>query len=69
MYTLSYTQETNFSGKHVLPPLRIGAGKEDKMDEAEQKAIADLLRTVRIAIVVMAAVGGGLGLNEMMGVI
>ena len=39
------------------------------VDEAEQKAIADLLRTVRIAIIVMAAVGGGLGLNEMMGVI
>lgn len=39
------------------------------MDETEGKAISDLLRTVRIAIVVMAAVGGGLGLNEMMGVI
>lgn len=39
------------------------------MDEAEQKAIADLLRTVRIAIVVMAVVGGGVGINEMMGVI
>ena len=39
------------------------------MDESEQKAIADLLRTVRIAIIVMAAVGGGLGINEMMGVI
>ena len=39
------------------------------MDEAEQKAIADLLRTVRIAIVVMAAIGGGLGFNEIVGVI
>ncbi len=39
------------------------------MDDAEQKAIADLLRTVRIAIVVMAAIGGGIGLNEMTGVI
>ena len=37
------------------------------MDETEQKAIADLLRTVRIAIVVMAVVGGGMGLNEMTG--
>ena len=35
------------------------------MDESEQKAIADLLRTVRIAIVVMAVVGGGMGFNEM----
>ena len=39
------------------------------MDETEQKAIADLLRTVRIAIVVMAVVGGGMGINEMTGVI
>jgi hypothetical protein len=38
------------------------------MDESEQKAIADLLRTVRIAIVVMAVVGGGMGLNEMTGI-
>ena len=37
------------------------------MDESEQKAIADLLRTVRIAIIVMAVVGGGMGLNEMTG--
>ena len=37
------------------------------MDETEQKAIADLLRTVRIAIVVMAVVGGGMGINEMTG--
>ena len=38
------------------------------MDESEQKAIADLLRTVRIAIVVMAIVAG-VGANEMMGVV
>lgn len=50
-------------------PLKIWVGGLLVVDEAEQKAIADLLRTVRIAIVVMAAVGGGLGLNEMMGVI
>ncbi len=39
------------------------------MDEAESKAVADLLRTVRIGIVVMAVVGGGMGLNEMTGII
>ncbi len=39
------------------------------MDETEQKAISDLLRTVRVAIVVMAVVGGGMGLNEMTGII
>ncbi len=39
------------------------------MDETEQKAIADLLRTVRIAIVVMALCAGAVGGNEMMGVI
>ena len=39
------------------------------MDESEQKAIADLLRTVRIAIVVMAVVGGGMGINEMTGIL
>ena len=39
------------------------------MDETEQKAIADLLRTVRIAILVMAVVGGGMGINEMTGMI
>ncbi len=39
------------------------------MDESEQKAVADLLRTVRIGIVVMAVVGGGVGLNEMTGII
>ncbi len=39
------------------------------MDEQEQKAISDLLRTIRIGIVVMAVVGGGVGLNEMTGMI
>ena len=39
------------------------------MDEAEQKAVADLLRTVRIGIVVMAVVGGGMGINEITGMI
>lgn len=39
------------------------------MDETEQKAISDLLRTVRIGILVMAVVAGAIGSNEMMGVI
>ena len=38
------------------------------MDESEQKAIGDLLRTVRVAIVVMAIVAG-VGANEIMGVL
>ena len=38
------------------------------MDESEQKAIADLLRTVRIGLVVLTIVAG-VGANEMMGVI
>lgn len=38
------------------------------MDDAEQKAISDMLRTVRIALVVMALVAGVAG-NEMMGII
>ena len=37
------------------------------MDEAEQKAISDLLRTVRIALVIMAVIGGGMGFNEIIG--
>lgn len=39
------------------------------MDEAEQKAISDLLRTVRIGILVMAICAGAVGSNEMMGII
>ncbi len=39
------------------------------MDDNEKTAVLDLLRTVRIGIIVMAAVGGGLGLNEMIGVV
>ena len=39
------------------------------MDETEQKAIADLLRTVRIAILVMAVLSGYMGINEMTGMI
>jgi hypothetical protein len=39
------------------------------MDESEQKAIADLLRTVRIGIVVMAICAGSVGVNEMTGMI
>ena len=39
------------------------------MDEAEQKAVADLLRTVRIGLVTMACSAGILGGNELMGVI
>ena len=38
------------------------------MDESEQKAISDLLRTVRIGLVIMAICAGVAG-NEMMGVI
>ena len=38
------------------------------MDETEQKAIADLLRTVRIGIVIMALAAGLAG-NEIMGVV
>ena len=38
------------------------------MNEDEQKAISDLLRTVRVGLVVMAIVAG-VGANEMMGVI
>ena len=41
----------------------------DIMDEQEQKAISDLLRTVRIGIVVMAICAGSLGVNEMTGMI
>lgn len=39
------------------------------MDEAEQKAVADLLRTVRIGLVIMAICAGAIGSNELMGVI
>jgi hypothetical protein len=39
------------------------------MDEQEQKAISDLLRTVRIGIVVMAIIGGSMGVNEVTGMI
>ena len=38
------------------------------MDETEQKAISDLLRTVRIGLVILALVAGVAG-NEMIGVI
>ena len=38
------------------------------MDESEQKAISDLLRTVRIGLVIMAIIAGVAG-NEMMGVV
>lgn len=41
----------------------------DIMDESEQKAISDLLRTVRIGIVVMAICAGSVGVNEMTGMI
>lgn len=39
------------------------------MNDNEKTAVLDLLRTVRIAIVVMAVVGGGMGINEVIGVI
>jgi len=39
------------------------------MDEQEQKAISDLLRTVRIGILVMALCAGAIGTNEMTGLI
>lgn len=39
------------------------------MDESEQKAISDLLRTVRIGIVVMAICAGSMGVNEMTGLV
>jgi hypothetical protein len=39
------------------------------MNDNEKTAVLDLLRTVRIGIVVMAVVGGGMGINEMIGVI
>ena len=39
------------------------------MDEAEQKAVADLLRTVRVGLVIMAICAGAIGSNELMGVI
>ena len=39
------------------------------MNDNEKTAILDLLRTVRIGIVVMAVIGGGMGINEMIGVI
>ena len=39
------------------------------MDEAEQKAIADLLRTIRIGFVVITIIMSGYAGNEMMDVI
>ena len=39
------------------------------MNDNEKTAVLDLLRTVRIAIVVMAVVGGGMGINEVIGVV
>ena len=39
------------------------------MDESEQKAIADLLRTVRIGVIVCAVIMSGAGANELMGLI
>ena len=39
------------------------------MDESEQKAIADLLRTVRIGVIVCAVIMSGAGANELMGFI
>jgi hypothetical protein len=39
------------------------------MDEAESKAIADLLRTVRIGVIVCAVIMSGAGANELLGVI
>ncbi len=39
------------------------------MDEQESKAISDLLRTVRIGLVIMAICAGAVGSNEMMGII
>ena len=39
------------------------------MDESEQKAIADLLRTVRIGVIVCAVIMSGAGANELMGMI
>ena len=39
------------------------------MDESEAKAIGDLLRTIRIGVVVCAVIMSGAGANELMGVI
>lgn len=39
------------------------------MDESEQKAIADLLRTIRVGVIVCAVIMSGAGANELMGVI
>jgi hypothetical protein len=39
------------------------------VDESEQKAIADLLRTVRIGVIVCAVIMSGAGANELMGMI
>eukprot|EP00665_Eupelagonemidae_sp_cell47_P016818 gene16818-biopygen4193 len=63
------------TGQHILT-LKAFSGTDrnggvqcDLMDDNEKTAVLDLLRTVRIGIIVMAAVGGGLGLNEMIGVV
>lgn len=39
------------------------------MDEQEQKAISDLLRTIRVGVVVCAIIMSGAGINEMTGMI
>jgi hypothetical protein len=39
------------------------------MDESEQKAISDLLRTVRIGVIVCAVIMSGAGANELMGLV
>ncbi len=39
------------------------------MDEQEQKAISDLLRTVRIGLVIMAICAGAVGHEQLMAVI
>lgn len=39
------------------------------MDEAEQKAVADLLRTVRIGVIVCAIIYSGANMDELMGLI
>ena len=40
-----------------------------RVNDNEKTAVLDLLRTVRIGIVVMAVVGGGMGINEVIGVV
>lgn len=39
------------------------------MDEQEAHAIRDLLRTVRIGVIVIACIYGGVNITEMTGVI